>query len=347
MHPGISSTGWDDDRFAIAGVLVLAAVLAASASFAALQTVSDYTEDANHSVDLPHTSDHYPGDENPEEETIHGWFAGTDGLRAEGAEEGIWVDAYALRADWIDYAACDRTNIDVFGVDRSNDNPGTTVDEEYGQGTVSSVGFSEHQFRAKFHDWGDLSGDPPYLAPDDAIVLAAGATQVQSGCLTMTTEPGWYRATAYVNGTAANGDCTEEGNSACEPENRTTVAIQAKSTWVYVCKCESESEARQQLGPPEGTPTPEPTVTVTPTVTSTVTPTSTATRTPTPTAPPTPSPTATATASPTPTATGTHATNANGTATPADAGGLHLPTMVLGGLVVVLASVLALRELAI
>lgn len=220
----------------------------------------DYTEEANHTVRLPHTSDHYPGDQNRENASQHFWFVGKDGLREEDAEEGIWLDSFIVDASWIDYSACDETNVDEFGIDRDNDNNGTNTDESL---EMQFRSFQDGRFVAEFFDWDDLNGDPPYLAPEDAIVGSFGAGSTGGACLNMTGEPGWYQTQGFVNGTIAEENCTEQGNSECQPENGTTVAITAKSNYVYICQCENESEAREELGPPPGESTP--TATPTPT----------------------------------------------------------------------------------
>jgi cell division septation protein DedD len=304
----------------------------------------DYTGTANHTVDLPQTTDHYPGNRNAENASQHDWFAAKGGFAAEGAPDGIWIDRYAIHADWIDYSACSETGVDTWGVDRGNDNSGTTVDEDY---DPTLLEFGDGAVGARYPDWNDIDGNPPYLAPDDAIVLAVGATQVSSGCLTMTGEPGWYRATAYVNGTVADGNCTEQGTAECEPDDEEYVEITAKSASVYICECENETEARQELGPPPDETTPTPTVTPTPTATPTVTPTPTATVTPTVTPTPTPTPIPTASPTPTPTATPTASPTPTVGDGGGDDGGSGLLTLGLGGLAMVFGIVLALRELAI
>lgn len=285
------------DRSRLVGysAIVLALVVATTlgATLVAAQgydDAPDYTGEANHTVRLPHTSDHYPGDQNEENASQDFWFAGEDGFREEDAEEGIWVDYFILDAPWIDYSACDETNVDSFGIDRGNDNNGTNTD---GSLEMQFRSFQDGRFVADFYDWEDLGGDPPYLAPEDAIVGSFGAGSAGGSCLNMTDNAGWYQVQGFVNGTIAEEDCTEQGNPECQPENGTTVAITANSNYVYICQCENESEAREQLGPPPGESTP----TATPSDGS-GTPTPTATTGDTPTSSPTLEPSGTVASSP-------------------------------------------------
>lgn len=262
-------------------IAVLACGLLGVTTVAAAQSSGhDYTDEANHTVALPDTTDHYPGEQNPRNASQQYWFAGKDGLRAEGAEDGIWVDRVVLRADWIDYSSCKRKHIENFGIDRGNDNSGTAVDDHYDPAETT---FADGRVVVEFPDWGDFVGSPAYLAPEDAIVGYYGPSGTESGCLTMTDDPGWYRVTGYLNGTVADEDCTEEGNPSCEPSDKEYVDLEAGSTFVYVCECDSEEDARAELGPPpsEETATPSPTATQTAAGGSTPTATDEVTDTPT------------------------------------------------------------------
>lgn len=251
-------------------VVLLAWGLAGATTVAAQSSGPDYTDEANHTVALPDTSDHYPGEQNPQNASQQYWVAGEDGLRAQGAENDVWLHRVVLTADWIDYSACERKNIESFGIDRGNDNGGTAVDDTYDPAETT---FSDGRVVVEFPDWDEFVGNPAYLAPEDAVVGYYGPSGSESGCLTMTDDPGWYRVTAYLNGTVADGDCTEEGNPSCEPNDKQYVDLEADSTFVYVCDCESEQEARAELGPPpsEATATPSPTSTATSGATATPT----------------------------------------------------------------------------
>ncbi|PSP40188.1 hypothetical protein BRC63_06010 [Halobacteriales archaeon QH_10_70_21] len=251
-------------------VAVLACGLLCATTAAAQSSGPDYTEEANHTVVLPDTTDHYPGEQNPRNASQQYWFAGEEGLEARGAESGIWVDRVVLTAGWVDYSACERKNVETFGIDRGNNNSGTTVDEEY---DTAETTFRDGEVVVEFPDWDDFVGDPPYLAPEDAVVGAYGPSGTDTGCLNVTGEPGWYRVTGYLNGTVADEDCTDRDDPGCEPADKVSVDLQAGSNFVYVCECDNESEAREELGPPPSERTPTPTATATATKTATPTPT--------------------------------------------------------------------------
>ena len=241
----------------------------------------------NFTINLPERTDHYPGDQNEANASIEYFAAGEDAFTDQDAEEGLWLDIIIVEASWIDYSECTTSgNTKTFGIDRGNNNSGTEDDESLLDHQVGSD-LEEGGLTVYFYDWSAATGDPPYLAPEDAVVAAQGVGSNDGPCLTMTETPGWYQIQAYTNGTIAT-KCTEEGNPDCEPENKQWRGVNLNSNYVYVCECDSEEEAREELGapPPErnGTPTPDGGE-------ATATPTPTATATPTPTPPPsTPTP---------------------------------------------------------
>lgn len=304
----------------------------------------DYTDEANHTVSLPHTSDHYPGDHNRENASQQYWLAGEDAFAAEGAEDGIWLDSLSLEAEWIDYSACDETNVATFGVDEGNNNTGTQVDYEFSNYQKE---FDHGEVTVEFSGFEDFSGDPPRLGPEDAIVGDYGANSVGGGCLTMTNEPGWYRVRGIITGTEADNGRDPPSEDAEE------VRISAFSGFVYICECEDEEEAREELGPPTSpsTPTPAPTATPTPTPTATSTPTPTPTATPTVTPTPEPTPTIrpvtetpTSSSTPSPTAT---TTTVNATVAGTSSAGIDPVLVVVLSIVVLAGGGLLLQELAI
>ncbi|QLD89519.1 PGF-CTERM sorting domain-containing protein [Natronomonas salina] len=226
----------------------------------------DLSEYADFQVNFPNPSDHYPGDQNPEGGSIEYFASGADAFRQQDAEEGVYIDRIVVHAeyegeDWIDYSACSTDNTESFGIDRGNDNDGTEYDEGLVQ-RQKQVDFRDDGIDIQFYKWGDLGGDPPYMAPEDAIVASQGEGSAGGPCLTLTNEPGWYRIAAYLQGTVAdNGPDQQPSDSAGE------VSLELNSNnYLYVCECDSEEEAREQLGAPPnersgGQETPEPTET--------------------------------------------------------------------------------------
>lgn len=236
------------------------------------KTVQDYFEG------LPNGS-HSVGDKNA---TFHSF-----------AVPGTQIDTsfdihHYQRYSPIRTAECGVGNVVGAGIDRGNDDPGTTVD-------VSLVNAYERQY---FYDSEDDKKDPPvkprgkYVAPegsnydkfDEPWREVLGFEFAQGGELSRTVtvhpgdeivlgladcnnwpdEPGWYRTYSYLNGTSTETD--------------ETVEFFHFSNWVYICDCDTRSDAFETLGPPPGEggssdggsgATPTPTATATPTATVT------------------------------------------------------------------------------
>ena len=215
----------------------------------------------NFTINLPERTDHYPGNQNEANASIEYFAAGQAAFTEQDAEDGLWLDIVIVEASWIDYSECTTSgNTKEFGIDRGNNNSGTATDEsllEHQSGSDLEAG----GLTVYFYNWDAASGGPPYLAPEDAVVAAQGVDSNDGPCLTMTDEPGWYQIQAYTNGTIAN-KCKEENNNACEPDDKQWRGVNLNSNYVYIRECDSEEEAREELGapPPErnGTPTPTP-----------------------------------------------------------------------------------------
>jgi PGF-CTERM protein len=276
----------------VAGVTLFAAAAPAAAQDSVTRDEApDKTDAANFTVNLPFTTDHYPGDQNEQNGSIEYYAIGSQAFSDLDAEEGVWMNYIIIDAQWIDYSACDIPNTKAFGLDRDSSLPGTQFDEDLVQ-KQRNTNFLDDGIEIKFYDFSDFAGDPPYMAPEDQVVAAQGAGSQDGTCLTMTSEPGWYRLQAFLNGTVADNGPDEEPSDSAEE-----VGLKLQSNYIYVCECDSESEAREQLGPPPNEPddnggsesTPEPTATPE----STPTPTEAPDSTPEPTEPPesTPEPT--------------------------------------------------------
>lgn len=232
--------------------------------------------------------------------------------------EGPWGDSdglakigyYKITTQETMFQDCTPSDARAFGIDRGNDEPGTTTDtallshmEQYSvSGRVISVDIYEE---------GDLGGSPTHLNRSDETVAKL------ANCVVAPNEPGWYQFTGYVNGTNYDGEFQE---------------VTLYSQYFYVCDCASREEAEQTLGPPPHSGGGEPTATATPAATATPT-ASSGTATPSPT--PTPEPNR-ATGTPTParddepTASATPARSVSSTpaaATTATAGPAARPTV--------------------
>lgn len=235
---------------------------------------ADAEPSGNYTLEFPHTSDHYPGDENPENASMYHFASvGQDLAEAEGAPEGFEVIHYVgIRNPEFDFSACNSDNTAVFGLDRGNNNSGTKTDEDLLEHRKDTK-FGERELVVEFFTEDDFGGDAIDVRPEDAIVAVLGAGSSSGPCYTMPEEPGWYRLHGWANGTTPDGEFVE---------------VDLYSNYQYICMCDNEAAAREELGPPPSedgaTPTPgdgteTPTGTSTPD-NSTETPTATATVTP-------------------------------------------------------------------
>lgn len=216
----------------------------------------------------------------------------------------------------VSWANCQPQDVTAYGIDRGNNNSGTTTDTPLLSKT-EGTGNKKNRVWGQFFEPGDLAGDTVHLNESDQIVVK------WDSCLTVTNDPGWYQASGLLNGTTWSGKFSEGVNN---------------SHYFWVCNCSSEQEAKQKLGPKpsssggqqqQGTPSSQSTPTQS-TATPQGTPTPTPQATPTPKGTPTPTPQATPTSQGTPTATpgggqstptATPQSGADGTQTTAGGGG--------------------------
>jgi PGF-CTERM protein len=233
----------------IVGAVALAPVAADSHTY---DQAPMMTEEANLEISAVSQSDHHPGDQKT---SMQYFAAGEAAFTEQGAEDGLFIDTIMVTSDWIDYSDCSVDNTATFGIDRGNNNSGTQTDEGLVQRRKDDD-FRDDGLTVWFYSHEDLGGDPPYMAPEDAIVAQQGEGSAAGPCLQPTDEPGWYRIDGFLNGTVA-----DNGRDQAPSDSADQVGVRTKSNWYYICDCESEEEARQQLGDPpsEGgsTATPE------------------------------------------------------------------------------------------
>lgn len=264
-------------------VLAIAVAVLVGAAFAGSTTAS-HDASQNYTVVPQSAADHQPGSDGAS--YVHSVV-----MTEKTAENHVGienVDYVVFRWAEGGFTDCGTTteqNTRTFGVDRGNDEGGTTVDEQFG---TSTERFTEDRIVLRVDSSSNTTiGGQGSQSFDlgDQLILA------QNGCYTTPSAEGWYQVHVTINGTAYS-----EGQSA---------AIETRSHYVWICDCANESEARATLGPPPSEATPTPTPTATPSPSPTPSPTPTASPTPTPTPPPTPTETPTdaptATPSPSPT----------------------------------------------
>lgn len=256
-----------------------------------------------------------PDDHSPGADTAY--LMSSKGEGPWGDSEGLAkIGYYKITTQETMFQDCTPSDARAFGIDRGNDEPGTTTDtallshmEQYSvSGRVISVDIYEE---------GDLGGSPTHLNRSDETVAKL------ANCVVAPSEPGWYQFTGYVNGTNYDGEFQE---------------VTLYSQYFYVCDCASREEAEQTLGPPphSGDGEPTPTATPTPTPATTATPAAsdaTTTPSPIPTAEPnratgTPTPTPARDDEPTASATPVQSVPSTpATDTPATAGATARPTV--------------------
>ncbi|WP_254832267.1 hypothetical protein [Haloglomus salinum] len=309
-------------------VLLAVSVLAGGVGASATADSGHGVENGNYTVNLPFATDHYPRSKNPggtHNASINHFAAATPELFEkkdvpEGLEE---VDFIIISNQDIDFSQCSTSNTAAFGIDRDNDAAGTKTDVGLLAYRKNSE-FRDHSIVVEFYNDDDLGaksredkagketgredGDKdPEVYPDDEIVAHQGYKSGGGPCYGMPTDPGWYQITGFINGTGFSGNYAD---------------VTIPSHYFYVCECDSEKAAYDQLGAPPGQENPyadgsesgsgagsTATATATTdsggsagasTATATTEPTATPELTPTPTATVTPEPTATRTATPTP-----------------------------------------------
>jgi hypothetical protein len=105
-----------------------------------------------------------------------------------------------IRAEWQDggFLGCSASNSEVLGIDRGDDDPGTTVDESLTQ-YVKSTTINEDVFEVDFYDEGDELGTSTNLNEGDEFV------SFTKDCFDNPSEHGWYRIRASLAGTLPDG----------------------------------------------------------------------------------------------------------------------------------------------
>lgn len=193
---------------------------------------------------------------------------------ASGLTENITGHWVVLESADFGFSSCTAGDASVFGIDRGNDDAGTTTDRSL-LTAYKSYTSTPGGIYIEFYKESALAGEPVEAYVVDQVVAR------QNNCVTNPDEPGWYRLHGHINGSTKHDTTTD-------------YEISAGTQYVYICDCDSRQQARETLGPPPNeqesgsdptatataTATAEPTGTATAKPESTVTPTATATPTP-------------------------------------------------------------------
>jgi PGF-CTERM protein len=231
-----------------------AAVGSPSASSSVADSAKHGTENGNYTVVIPEQQDHYPRDKNPDgtnDATVNHLSGLTKTLfekagTPKGTENASWI---WIKSQDIDFSECTPDTTRAFGIDRDGDDPGTETDIDllsYREDTI----YNKHSIYVDFFESNEIAAPPRddqggqgegqgegredgdanlEVYPDDQII------SVQEDCYGMPEEPGWYQIEGYGNGTGFNGQFGQ---------------TYLPSHYFYICECDSEQEAREQLGPP-------------------------------------------------------------------------------------------------
>jgi hypothetical protein len=177
-------------------------------------------------------------------------------VSASGLTENITGHWVVLESPDFGFSSCTPGDASAFGIDRGNDDPGTTTDVSL-LTAYKSYTSTEGGIYIEFYEDSALAGEPVKAFVEDQVVAK------QNNCMNNPEEAGWYRLSGHINGSTKHDTTTD-------------YTIFAATQYVYVCDCSSREEAREQLGPPpneqggsESTATATPTVTATATTTPT------------------------------------------------------------------------------
>ncbi len=139
------------------------------------------------------------------------------------------------------WSACGPASAEVFGIDRGNTQSGYEIDETL-QEHVKRFSAGDDRLETEYYQEDDF-GASTYFNDGDAFVSVAE-------CIENPAEPGWYQITGTTTGVRSDGE---------------RVSFSGESHYFWICECEDEAAAREQLGPPPSAPrataTPEPTPT--------------------------------------------------------------------------------------
>jgi len=159
----------------------------------------------------------------------------TDGAAehyAVGLTENGTLHRIKLVSDDFGFSNCEPSDASAFGIDRGNDDPGTSTDKSL-LTAYKSYTSEEDVIDITYYREEKLAGEPVEGSVYDQIVAA------QNDCYDNPSDPGWYRINGTVTGNVAGG-------------TETDYKIRDLSNWVYVCDCASRAEAEEKLGAPPG-----------------------------------------------------------------------------------------------
>lgn len=167
----------------------------------------------------------------------------------EGKEEYVYEGNISIIWTPLIASGCQFENLEVFGIDRDNDQPGTETDESaipYAtNGSYFETGVDEHQDNLSSTDWdyvekGYIDWNDPNNTLSDNLQIYHGDQFIakQNNCYALPDQAGWYRDRQEAIGV----------NGSASPKARQTDWYY--SHWYYICDCESYDQAVEKIGPP-------------------------------------------------------------------------------------------------
>jgi PGF-CTERM protein len=148
-------------------------------------------------------------------------------------------DMYANPTDdnrAFDYSGCSATDATAFGIDRGSSYSGSKTDDSL---LASYEDFDSKEDKITITYWNESQVENQLAASTMTMRVEDQFVGVLSDCNTNPSTPGWYQAHGWMNGSTTASDETE-----------TNFANMDYTNYVYICDCENEDEAREQLGPP-------------------------------------------------------------------------------------------------
>jgi PGF-CTERM protein len=128
------------------------------------------------------------------------------------------------------FSSCGPNDGETFGIDRGSTQPPYGIDHDL-QENVKSFTAREDLFKVEFYGENDF-GASTHLDDGDEFISVAT-------CLDNPDQPGWYRISGTTTGVTDSGH---------------RVTFSTESHYFWICNCEDEADARQQVGPPPSEP---------------------------------------------------------------------------------------------
>ena len=151
-------------------------------------------------------------------------------LYASGFQESFRLHWNILYQPDFDWSGCTPSNAAAYGIDRGNDEGGTTTDVSLLSAAKVLLFRDDGIYTGYYKSSDSLAGEPIKANKEDQIVAGL------NGCQQNPAEPGWYATYARSNGSSVR-------------DARTDYAVAVRD-YTYICEgCDSYQDAVETLGP--------------------------------------------------------------------------------------------------